>query len=68
MVPLADLFNHGAQESIHIEMDGEGCPYCGSQGPCEHDYASTSDQGDWIDEEEGLDEEEIDTEEEEEDE
>lgn len=62
MVPLADVFNHRtAAENVHIETQGEVCPYCGSAGPCEHDYLDDEEDGEGgeEDDEEALDWEDV---------
>ncbi|KAI0927737.1 hypothetical protein AcW2_003948 [Taiwanofungus camphoratus] len=50
MVPIADAFNHTAENHVHLESDFDVCPTCGSLAECPHDrddalpIASASDQ------------------------
>ncbi|KAI0941027.1 hypothetical protein AcV7_003245 [Taiwanofungus camphoratus] len=37
MVPIADAFNHTAENHVHLESDFDVCPTCGSLAECPHD-------------------------------
>ncbi|KAH9485669.1 Ribosomal lysine N-methyltransferase 3 [Psilocybe cubensis] len=43
MVPIADVFNHGADNQVHLESDYNVCPECGSLQECPHDKDDLTD-------------------------
>ncbi|CED85206.1 N-methyltransferase [Phaffia rhodozyma] len=40
LVPVADLFNHSPNHSVHFQADDFVCDQCGSLVPCSHDILS----------------------------
>ncbi|KAF8627703.1 hypothetical protein AX15_004287 [Amanita polypyramis BW_CC] len=42
MVPVADAFNHGSQNHVHLESDYYVCPECGSLHECSHDRVDST--------------------------